>query len=40
MRLNNNGCLRDFQDEAKKKGHPWTLAKVGVPDISIERDKF
>ena len=19
---------RDFQDEAKKKGHPWTLAKV------------
>ena len=20
--------IRDFQDEAKKKGHPWTLAKV------------
>ena len=31
MGLNNNGCLRDFQDEAKKKGHPWTLAKVGFP---------
>ena len=29
MQLNFYGCLRDFQDEAKKKGHPWTLAKVG-----------
>ena len=29
MQLEFNGCLRDFQDEAKKKGHPWTLAKVG-----------
>ena len=23
---------RDFQDEAKKKGHPWTLAKVRYSD--------
>ena len=21
---------RDFQNEAKAKGHPWTLAKVGL----------
>ena len=32
------GCLRDFQDEAKKKGHPWTLAKVGFTDSSIEKN--
>ena len=23
---------RDFQEEAKKKGHPWTLAKVRYSD--------
>lgn len=25
---------RDRQEEAKAKGHPWTMAKVGVPPIT------